>query len=113
MHSVAPEPRSLTILSSQRRYEIHFGQIFFAKPTFSESDGSSGPIFPQDCRIRNLTYAAPLYCTMTKRTLIGHENPESMSGEMKWEVEHPEIPDELARVTLGRVGDLCLKEKLV
>ncbi|KAL5519290.1 RPB2 [Sanghuangporus vaninii] len=86
-----------------RRYEIHFGQIFFARPTFSESDGSSGPIFPQDCRIRNLTYAAPLYCEMTKRTLLGHEDPNSMTGEMKWEAENPEIPDEHARVTLGRI----------
>ena len=93
------------ILSSfppQLRYEIHFGQIYLARPSFAEADGSTNHIFPQDCRIRNLTYAAPLFCDMTHRKLTGHEDPDSMTGEMQWVPEN--VVTEPQRVTLGRVS---------
>lgn len=40
--------------------------ITFAKPTikppwFVEKDGDSRPVYPSECRLRGLTYAAPLY----------------------------------------------------
>lgn len=84
----------------QRRYEISFGQVMLSKPTFRETDGASHAIFPQDCRIRNLTYAAPLYAQVIKRTLIGVEDPESMTGEMQWREDGP---PEAIRATIGRV----------
>ena len=70
-----------------------------SKPTFSEADGSSHAIFPQDCRIRNLTYAAPLYAQVTKRTLIGVEDPDDPNG-VQWREDGP---TEAVKATIGRV----------
>ncbi|CAO3591342.1 unnamed protein product [Absidia cylindrospora] len=53
-----------------KRYIIEFGQIYLSKPTMTEADGSTQPMFPQEARIRNLTYASPLYVDMKKRTQI-------------------------------------------
>ncbi|ORY91332.1 DNA-directed RNA polymerase II subunit RPB2 [Syncephalastrum racemosum] len=53
-----------------KRYIIDFGQIFLSKPTMTEADGSTQPMFPQEARIRNLTYASPLYVEMSQRTQI-------------------------------------------
>ncbi|RUP47400.1 hypothetical protein BC936DRAFT_145777, partial [Jimgerdemannia flammicorona] len=53
-----------------KRYIIDFGQIYLSKPTMTENDGSTQPMFPQEARLRNLTYAAPLYVDMAKRTQV-------------------------------------------
>lgn len=40
---------------------------------------------------------------MTKRVLLGHENPDSATGEIQWEPEHPESPDDTTKVWIGKV----------
>jgi DNA-directed RNA polymerase II subunit RPB2 len=65
-----------------RRYEIRFGQIYLSRPTITEADGSVVPIFPQEARLRNLTYSAPLYVEMKKTLtslaiLFGSKNPRT------------------------------------
>ncbi|KAK9687792.1 DNA-dependent RNA polymerase II, partial [Basidiobolus ranarum] len=57
-----------------KRFHIHFGQIYLSKPTMTESDGSTQSMYPQEARLRNLTYAAPLYVDMRKQVLIGDPN---------------------------------------
>lgn len=42
-------------------FEIRFGQVYLSKPTTVEKDGETTNLFPQEARLRNLTYAAPLY----------------------------------------------------
>ncbi|KAI6086836.1 DNA-dependent RNA polymerase II beta subunit [Hypoxylon rubiginosum] len=44
-----------------RRYEIKLGHVTIARPIAMESDNTSGPLLPYECRDRNMTYAAPLY----------------------------------------------------
>jgi len=48
------------------RYVINFGQIYLSKPTMTESDGTTGPMLPNEARLRNLTYSAPLYVDVKK-----------------------------------------------
>lgn len=38
-----------------KRYQVTFGQIYLSKPTMTEKDGSTQPLFPRDARLRNLT----------------------------------------------------------
>ena len=76
-----------------RRYEIQFGQIYLSRPTVTEADGSVVPVFPQEARLRNLTYSAPLYVDMTKRVLIGREDPDGAPGDIQWEVESESEPE--------------------
>ena len=71
-----------------RRYELKFSQIYLSRPTTTEVDGSVVPVFPQEARLRDLTYSAPLYIEMTKCVLVGQVDPNSAIGEMVWESTH-------------------------
>ena len=44
---------------------INFGKIRIGEPSIREADGTIRKIFPKEARIRNLTYAAPVYVEMT------------------------------------------------
>jgi DNA-directed RNA polymerase II subunit RPB2 len=43
-------------------YQIKFDQVYLSRPTMRESDGVTSPMYPNEARLRNLTYAAPLFC---------------------------------------------------
>ncbi|KAH7909794.1 DNA-directed RNA polymerase II, subunit 2 [Hygrophoropsis aurantiaca] len=86
-----------------RRYEIKFGQIYLSRPTVTEADGSVVPVFPQEARLRNLTYSAPLYIEMKKRVLIGREDPDGIPGDVMWETEREETADDTTKVWIGKV----------
>ncbi|KAG5353664.1 DNA-dependent RNA polymerase II [Termitomyces sp. Mn162] len=86
-----------------RRYEIKFGQIYLSRPTVTEADGSVVPVFPQEARLRNLTYSAPLYIEMKKRVLVGRESLDGMPGDIAWEAEHDDHSDEATKVWIGKV----------
>jgi DNA-directed RNA polymerase II subunit RPB2 len=86
-----------------RRYEIKFGQIYLSRPTVTEADGSVVPVFPQEARLRNLTYSAPLYIEMSKKVMIGREDPEG-AGETIWEPEHDESTEASTKVWIGKVS---------
>ena len=70
-----------------RRYEIKFGQIYLSRPTITEADGSVVPVFPQEARLRNLTYSAPLYIEMKKRTLLGRISVGE--GKLRYRLDYP------------------------
>jgi DNA-directed RNA polymerase II subunit RPB2 len=67
-----------------RKYMISFGKIFLSRPTMTESDGTTSQLFPQEARLRNLTYAAPLFVEMFKKTY------EKRDDENEWTL----IPEE-------------------
>src|SRR5882672_8470200 len=75
-----------------RRYEIKFGQIYLSRPTVTEADGSVVPVFPQEARLRNLTYSAPLYLEVYRKFSIGREDPDGQPGDMTWETELEDRP---------------------
>ncbi|PJF17090.1 DNA-directed RNA polymerase subunit beta [Paramicrosporidium saccamoebae] len=75
-----------------KRFEIEFGQVYLSKPTMTESDGSTQPMFPNEARLRDLTYSAPLYIDMRKRTV-------EVDGDEETEIE----TEELSKVFIGRV----------
>lgn len=81
-----------------KKFEIEFGQVYLSKPTMTEADGSTQPMFPNEARLRGLTYAAPLYMDMRKRTIELIENPAT------GEVEEAELEvEELSKVFIGKV----------
>uniref|UniRef100_A0A2K6SZM5 DNA-directed RNA polymerase subunit beta n=1 Tax=Saimiri boliviensis boliviensis TaxID=39432 RepID=A0A2K6SZM5_SAIBB len=55
------------------RYLLKFEQIYLSKPTHWERDGAPSPMMPNEARLRNLTYSAPLYVDITKTVLIAQE----------------------------------------
>lgn len=56
-----------------RRYEINFGPCYLSRPTMTEGDGSTQPMLPQEARLRNLTYSAPMYCELKKKVMVARE----------------------------------------
>ncbi|KAG4106888.1 DNA-directed RNA polymerase II subunit RPB2 [Neocallimastix lanati (nom. inval.)] len=87
-----------------KQYIIKFGQIYLAKPTITEADGGGGMLFPQETRLRNLTYAAPLYVDMTKTVRVADpEDPKNQGysfADMNWENE---VEDPSTKVFIGQV----------
>lgn len=50
---------------TKKVFEVRFGQVYLSKPTTVEKDGTVTNMFPHEARLRNLTYAAPLYVDVT------------------------------------------------
>ncbi|KAK3589431.1 hypothetical protein CHS0354_020760 [Potamilus streckersoni] len=57
------------------RYLLKFEQIYLSKPTHWEKDGAPSPMMPNEARLRNLTYSAPLYVDITKTVIKPDEDP--------------------------------------
>ncbi len=53
--------RQRDVGGSAKVFKIKFGQVYLSKPTTVEKDGTVTNMFPHEARLRNLTYAAPLY----------------------------------------------------
>ncbi|GBG89761.1 hypothetical protein CBR_g49614 [Chara braunii] len=71
----------MIVVIGQVTYKVEFGQIYLSKPMMTESDGETATLFPKESRLRNLTYAAPLYVdvskTITQKVPDGEEEIES------------------------------------
>jgi DNA-directed RNA polymerase II subunit RPB2 len=48
--------------------EMEFKNVSIRKPTIFENNGSQQPMMPNDARLRNLTYAAPLFADVAVKT---------------------------------------------
>jgi DNA-directed RNA polymerase II subunit RPB2 len=61
----APPPREVEVC-------VEFANVQIRKPTIYENNGAVKPMYPNDARLRNMTYAAPVYtdiiATYTMRT---------------------------------------------
>ncbi|GAA99857.1 uncharacterized protein L969DRAFT_14551 [Mixia osmundae IAM 14324] len=74
-----------------RRYEINFGQVYLSQPTQTEADGSVAALFPQEARLRNLTYSSPLYVDVSMTVKVPHPDGElDENGEIEWITEEDE-----------------------
>ena len=81
--------------SGAKSYKITFGQIYLSKPTWVEPDQTTSAMFPNEARLRNLTYAAPLYMDLTQTTRT--EDPDDPDGAADEEKQ------QLDKVFLGQV----------
>jgi DNA-directed RNA polymerase II subunit RPB2 len=89
-----------------RRYELRWGQVYLARPTVTEMDGSVVTIFPQEARLRNLTYSSPIYLDVARKFSLGHEDPDGQPGDMIWKTEVDDTArqgDENTKVWIGKV----------
>ncbi|KAI5836539.1 DNA-dependent RNA polymerase II second largest subunit [Schizophyllum commune Tattone D] len=99
-----------------KRFEIQFGQIYLSRPTITEADGSVVPVFPQEARLRNLTYAAPLYIEMRQKTLHATDELDE-AGEPIWRTVKEDEGNAIQKVHIGKVpimlrSAFCILNKL-
>ncbi|ESN95719.1 hypothetical protein HELRODRAFT_102505 [Helobdella robusta] len=59
----------------QPQYQLKFEQVYLSKPTHWEKDGAPSPMMPNEARLRNLTYSAPLYVDITKKVIRDGQEP--------------------------------------
>ena len=95
----APPPREVEVC-------IEFANVQIRKPTIFENNGAITPMYPNDARLRNMTYAAPIYtdiiATYTMKTpKPGAEPTISVSRRTLPHVQVGRIP-----VMVG--SDFCL-----
>ncbi|KAI0155403.1 DNA-dependent RNA polymerase II beta subunit [Hypoxylon sp. FL1284] len=79
-----------------RRYEIKLGHVTIARPIAMESDNTSGPLLPYECRDRNATYSAPLYVGIDSKVtkcveedIPLHEMDDEQRNAMEETGKHP------------------------
>ena len=93
-------------MGDQRRHVIKFGQIFLGKVTMTESDGTTQPMFPQEARLRNLTYSAPLFVEIKKKVLVANGVDDPIEAD--WKPEGDEFGNvyrmDEERAFIGKVG---------
>eukprot|EP01121_Diplochlamys_sp_Union-15-3_P019096 TRINITY_DN7104_c0_g1_i1.p1 TRINITY_DN7104_c0_g1~~TRINITY_DN7104_c0_g1_i1.p1 ORF type:complete len:732 (+),score=140.11 TRINITY_DN7104_c0_g1_i1:22-2217(+) len=89
-----PQTKASEVKQDQHRITIKFGQIYLSKPSFTEKNGETKAMWPNDARIRNLSYSANLYIDMEKTSAV-----ITADGE---EIRDPD-KEELDKVPIGRV----------
>ncbi len=86
---------------------IKFGKIRVGEPRVREADGGEHEVTPMECRLRNLTYAAPIYLEMSiVENGIESEPVEIVIGEMP--IMLKSVKDPLSRATpeeLIKIGE--------
>ncbi|OTA90419.1 hypothetical protein M434DRAFT_78013 [Hypoxylon sp. CO27-5] len=88
----SPDGRAIAL----RRYELKLGHVTIARPVAMESENTSGPLLPYECRDRNMTYAAPIYVKVDSKVTACveqdiplHEMDEDQQAEARSTGKHP------------------------
>lgn len=81
--------------NKNKRYEITFGKIYITRPNITEPDGDVRQLFPQEARLRNLTYSSYLQVEISKRVLVSIDDPNHIvpASEVQWTVEEDDLAD--------------------
>lgn len=85
-----------------RKIIVSFGQLRIGRPNFTEFDGDSPPLYPNQARLRNLTYCAPLYCDVSLTSII---IPAEGAEEV---TEHDPVQTHLGDVPIMLRSEFCL-----
>ncbi|KAI5961800.1 RPB2 [Candida margitis] len=88
--------------NKNKRYEITFGKMYISKPSQTEGDGTTHLMFPQEARLRNLTYSAPLYVDMSKKVFESDDN-DRKDNELDWKEQIVQGEDSHSQVYMGKV----------
>jgi len=64
LQKIINEVGTVRIVQETEDLKLKFGEVEIGRPTINEADGSSRAIYPNEARIRNLTYMAPVFVTI-------------------------------------------------
>jgi len=96
----APPPREVEVC-------VEFANVQIRKPTIFENNGAVTPMYPNDARLRNMTYAAPVYtdiiATYTMKT-PGPANTEPTITVSRRTLPHVQV----GRIPVMVGSDFCL-----
>ena len=69
---------------------VEFANVQLRKPTIFENNGAVTPMYPNDARLRNMTYAAPIYTDIIATFTMRTPNPDG--GEPTIEIRRRTLP---------------------
>jgi len=64
LQKIINEVGTVRVVQETEDLKLKFGEVEIGKPIVNEADGSTRTIYPNEARIRNLTYMAPVYVTI-------------------------------------------------
>ena len=76
LQGIIDEVGTITMNPELGDFKLKFGKVHVGVPSIKEADGSTRQIYPNEARIRNLTYAAPIYVDITPIINGVAEKPE-------------------------------------
>jgi DNA-directed RNA polymerase subunit B len=76
IQNIIDEIETVSLNPETGDHKLKFEKIHIGRPSVKEADGSTRQIFPNEARIRNLTYAAPVYVDITPIVNGVQEKPE-------------------------------------
>ena len=76
IQNIIDEIKTISLNPELGDHKLKFGKVHIGRPSIKEADGSSRQIFPNEARIRNFTYAAPIYVDITPIINGVQEKPE-------------------------------------
>ena len=65
LQSIIDEIGEVEIETVSTPYKVKFGKVELGRPRVIEIDGSVSNVFPMEARLRNLSYASPIFLDMT------------------------------------------------
>jgi len=88
------------------RYEImiEFGDVHFNKPLVYENDGSTKTMYPQEARLRNLSYSAAASIDMVVTLISNPYDPELRTVSLKKELKNISI----GKIPIMVKSDFCM-----
>jgi len=95
------DPESEKFLSE---YYVKFGKIYVSKPVINEGDGTIKQMYPNDARLRNLTYASNIYIDIHHG--LKKYNPNDENYE---DIEFPMISKKnFGKIPIMLQSDFCV-----
>lgn len=89
--------------NGQIKYEIKFGRIELDRPIMDEKDGDTTIVYPNESRLRNLTYSSKLHCHMSIK--ITRTNGDQVT------VEELTSKEALGQIPVMVFSKLCMLNK--
>ncbi|MBN2042955.1 MAG: DNA-directed RNA polymerase subunit B'' [Candidatus Aenigmarchaeota archaeon] len=65
LQKIIDEVGVVRVIQEAEDLKLKFGKVEIGTPTIHEADGSTRTVYPNEARIRNLTYMAPIYVNIT------------------------------------------------
>jgi DNA-directed RNA polymerase subunit B len=78
VQQIIDEIEAINLAPDEGDFKLKFGKIQVSKPDVKEADGSTRVVFPNEARIRNLTYSAPVFVSITPIINGVQEKPEKV-----------------------------------
>ena len=65
LQKIIDEVGVVSVSQEAEDLKLKFGEVTIGTPVINEADGSARAIYPNEARIRNITYMVPVYVNIT------------------------------------------------